>query len=140
MPLIHGFYNAFYKSLIWSLTEYCLIGIVIDIREVTLKWRNEKKLRIKKFEEDLLEVITLLRDVEKFLGSLLAAFRDASYGRLFYRCLEMDKIKALKCSSGNFDTICTICHKDTKEITWWRDDMKLKGVCNKQLPCITYCT
>ena len=79
---------------------------------MTLKLTNERKLRIKKFEENLLEVITLLRELAKFLGSLSAEFEAVPFGRLFHRCLEMDKIKALKCSSGKFDAMCTIISQE----------------------------
>ena len=37
-----------------------------------------------------------IREVAKFLGNLSASFEAVTYGRLFYRFIEIDKINALK--------------------------------------------
>lgn len=81
-------------------------------------------MRIKKNEENLLEVNDIVQRVCKVFRGLSAAFETVPYVRLFYRCLEMDKIKPLKFSSGNFDAMCTISQEGAKEITCWRDNIK----------------
>ena len=43
-----------------------------------------------------------IRKVVKFLGNLVASFEAVTYGRLFYRFIEIDKINALKLSKGKF--------------------------------------
>ena len=49
-----------------------------------------------------------IREVAKFLGNLSASFEAVTYGRLFYRFIEIDKINALKLSKGKFDAPCVL--------------------------------
>ena len=50
-----------------------------------------------------------IRKVAKFLGNLVASFEAVTYGRLFYRFIEIDKINALKLSKGKFALYLHLC-------------------------------
>ena len=41
------------------------------------------------------------------------------FGAHYYRYLEMDKIKALKQSKGNFDALMTVSKNRVSDMKWW---------------------
>ena len=49
-------------------------------------------------QKKLLVGTPTIREVAKFLRNLLASFEAVTYGRLFYRFIEIDKINALELS------------------------------------------
>ena len=64
-----------------------------------------------------------IREVAKFLGNLSASFEAVTYGRLFYRFIEIDKITALKLSTGKFDAPCALSPTAKNESYWWRQNI-----------------
>ena len=64
-----------------------------------------------------------IREVAKFLGNLSASFEAVTYGRLFYRFIEIDKINALKLSKGKFDAPSIQSPTAKDEIYWWRQNI-----------------
>ena len=64
-----------------------------------------------------------IREVAKFLGNL-ASFEAVTYGRLFYRFIEIDKINALRFSKGKFDAPCVLSPTAKDEICWWRQNIQ----------------
>ena len=66
-----------------------------------------------------------IREIAKFLENLAASFEAAvTYGRLFYRFIEIDKINALKISKGKFDAPCVLSPTAKYEICWWRQNVQ----------------
>ena len=51
-------------------------------------------------QKKLLVGTPTIREVAKFLRNLLASFEAVTYGRLFYRFIEIDNINALELSKG----------------------------------------
>ena len=70
---------------------------------MTITLTNEKKVKIHEYAKKLLVGTPTIREVAKFLGNLSASFEAVTYGRLFYRFIEIDKINALKLSKRKFD-------------------------------------
>ena len=70
---------------------------------MTITITNEKKVKIHEYAKKLLVDTPNIREVAKFLGNLATSLEAVTYGRLFYRFIEIDKINALKLSKGNFD-------------------------------------
>lgn len=52
-----------------------------------------------------------IRMLARLICWIVASFCAVEYGPLFYRSLEMDKIKALKENNGNFDAYLDISEK-----------------------------
>ena len=79
---------------------------------------NQKKLKIHEYAKKLLLGTPTIREVAKFLGNLAASFETLTYGRLFYRFIEIDKINTLKLSKGKFDAPCVLSPTPKYEICW----------------------
>ena len=60
-----------------------------------------------------------IRKVARVLGLIVSTFSAVEYGPLHYRDIEMQKIKALKYSKGNFDNKMQITNSMREELTWW---------------------
>lgn len=63
-----------------------------------------------------------IREVASLVGVFIAYCQGCKWGKLFYRDLERDKIKALKSSKGDFDTIMSISQEGIANIEWWLSD------------------
>ena len=73
--------------------------------------------KIRKTKEVLLSAIhnshsVKIRDIARIIGYLISSFPGVKFGALYYRYLEMDKIKALKQSKGNFDALMSVSKKE----------------------------
>lgn len=64
-----------------------------------------------------------IRMLARVIGLIVASFSAVEYGPLFYRSLEMDKIKALKENNGNFDAMLSISEKSKSELFWWIENV-----------------
>ena len=94
------------KSFVPS-QEIIFSGFVINNQHVTKTLTNEEKSK-NKWKKKLLVGTPTIREVVKFLGNLSASFEAVTYGRSFYRFMEIDKINALKLSKGKFDAPCVL--------------------------------
>ena len=71
----------------------------------------------------------LLKTPEKLLhiaiiiGYLISSFPGVKFGTLYYGYLEMDNIKALKQSKGNFDALVSVSKKGVADRKWWLDNL-----------------
>ena len=75
-------------------------------------------------QKKLLVGTPTIREIAKFLENLAASFEAVTYGRLFYRFIEIDKINALKISKGKFDAPCVLSPTAKSEICWWRQNVQ----------------
>ena len=53
-----------------------------------------------------------IRDIARIIGYLISSFPGVKFAALYYRYVEMDKIKALKQSKGNFDALMSVSKKE----------------------------
>ena len=90
---------------------------------MTITLKNEKNVQIHEYAKRLLVGTPTMREVTKFLGHLSASFGAVTYGRLFHRFIEIDKINALKLSKGKFDAPCVLSPTAKGEIYWWRQNI-----------------
>lgn len=66
----------------------------------------------KKFE-------VLIRNVVLVIGLIVFSFLVIEFGFLYYRFLEINKIKVFKCLRGNFDFLMYISDKMKDDLLWW---------------------
>ena len=111
------------KSSFLPSQEIILLGFVINTQDMTITLTNEKKVKIHEYAKKLLVDTPTIREVAKFLGNLSASFEAFTYGRLFYRFIEIDKINALKLSKGKFDAPCVLSPTAKDEICWRRQNL-----------------
>ena len=84
--------------------------------------------KIRKTTEVLLSAIhnshsVKIRDIARIIGYLISSFPGVKFGALYYRYLEMDKIKALKQSKGNFNALMSVSKKGVADVKWWLDNL-----------------
>ena len=103
--------------------EIIFLGFVINTQHMTITLTNEKKVKIHEYAKRLLVGTPTIREVAKFLGNLSAPFEAVTYGRLFYRFIETDKINALKLSKGKFDASCVLSPTAKYKIYWFRQNI-----------------
>ncbi len=95
------------------------LGFILNSITMTVCLSSEKKHKIRTL---LLEVTSSnfikVRLLAKVIGTLVACFPGVEYGKLFYRNLEITKIKALK-PNRNFNRIIFLPAECFHEIKWW---------------------
>ena len=64
------------------------------------------------------EKITII-EVARVIGYIISSLPAVTYGALYYRALEKDKVEALKISKGNFEAKMQISPKARYELKWW---------------------
>ena len=57
--------------------------------------------------------------VASLIGSIVSALPGVEFGRLHYRNLERDKIKALALHKGNYQAFMTLSEAAKQELSWW---------------------
>ena len=57
------------------------------------------------------------------IGNLVAAFQAVSFGKLFYRELESQKILGLKLNKGNFVSKVRLNNGSLNELVWWKHNI-----------------
>ena len=71
---------------------------------MTVSPTQEKVLKTINCWTELLRPLPLsIQQVSQVLGTLISNFPGVEYGPLHYRCLEVDKIQALRANHGNFN-------------------------------------
>ena len=63
-----------------------------------------------------------IRDIARIIGYLISSFLGVKFGALYYRYLEIEKIKALKQSKGNFDALMS-SRQGVADMKWWLDNL-----------------
>ena len=57
--------------------------------------------------------------VASVIGTLISAFPGVEFGRLHYRNLERDKVKALARNNGNYRALMRLFEAAKQELQWW---------------------
>ena len=84
----------------------------------------EKKLKIKTLCSRVLLMHTIkIRDLAKIIGYLVASFQAVTYGPMYYRHLEQDKILALRMNHFNFDKSTSLSINSQHELQWWIENI-----------------
>lgn len=92
------------KSVFIASQEIEYLGFILNSREMTVSITNQKAEKMIGLCKDFLKCKTnTIRDLSAIIGNLVASFPAVTHGKLFYRQLENEKIKALKEAKGQFD-------------------------------------
>ena len=115
-----GFIINVEKSAFEPSQQIQFLGFCIDSVTMKITLPTEKKIKIKvTCQEILLEKMVTIRSVAKVIGNLVACFPAVEHGELFYRYLEMAKVRELKNAKGNFDSKMALDQKSIDEVKWW---------------------
>ena len=107
-------------SVLISTQTINILGFTIDRKAMTMTLIRKKNDKIQKLFSIMLgKSKQNMRKVAQLLGNLSATFEAVPYGKLHYREIEADKIKALRISSGNFDEVMVLSKAARSELSWW---------------------
>ena len=107
------------KSVLTPTKKITFLGFDINSEEMSISLTLEKKQKIYALCKKCLEIIPTIRELAKLIGHCVASFPAVTYGPLYYRELEANKISSLKLNKGNFDKTAVISEKANTEIRWW---------------------
>ena len=109
------------KSVLIPTRNLTHLGFSLDSSSMTVSLGPDKLSHIKDLANQLMGCnYVTVRKLAQLIGTLVAALPGVEYGQLYYRELELTKIRALK-GSYNFDKMVFISDKCKEEIIWWRD-------------------
>ena len=115
-----GFIIHSEKSVLVPTQNIVFLGFVLNPIDMTVSLTKEKPQKIKTAILDFLRARrSTIRDLCKIIGMLVASFPAVSYGKLFYRQLENEKIIALKKSCGDFDSTVFLSPVAKLDLQWW---------------------
>lgn len=99
------------------------LGFILNSVDMNVCLDDKKKNKIKKLGYDLLQTKkTSIRNLAKFIGTIVSCFPAVRYGCLFYRQLELLKISSLKENKGNFEYKIMLNKLCRDEILWWLNE------------------
>ena len=128
--------ESFFKCLGFEISEKSIrrpvqvlphLGFLLNSREMAVYLDDDKRNHI----IDLIKTILAkgkcsVRRLAKVIGTLVASFPAVEYGRLFYRELEMIKIRSLR-DSYNYEKIIWLTEESKEELKWWIQEGVFSG-------------
>ena len=112
------------KSAFIPKQEVKYLGFLINSIEMTISLTQEKRDKLYSLISKLLTVdVIQIRTVASVLGKIISSLPASSFGALYYRNLETNKIDALKKSRGNFDAFMTLTVGAKADLMWWRKNL-----------------
>ena len=68
-----------------------------------------------------------IRKVASLIGLIVHAFTAVTYGQLYYRNLEKDKIKNLRLDNDDYNAAMVILETIKCEIKWWLENIEINN-------------
>ena len=108
------------KSVFEPQQQLQYIGFILDSVAMTVRITPEKADNIRLLCQQLLnKKLPTIRQVAKVVGKLVAALPGVKYGQLYYRCIDIDKIRALALHKGNYEGTMTLSKQAKLDLQWW---------------------
>ena len=115
-----GFTLNLVKSIANPTQEMLHLGNIINSVSMTVYLPQDKKQRIISLCSDLCRAKEAkIRFVARVIGTLISSLSAVELGKLHYRNLEREKIKALKVANGNFNSHMEVTHDMRQDLSWW---------------------
>lgn len=112
------------KSVLTPTQCLTFLGFEIDSVRMYVSLTEDKKQKMLNVIKEITESNELkIRQVAGLIGLMVAYAPAVEYGGIHFKCLERDKIKALKRSKGNFEDIMWISERGYNDITWWGNNL-----------------
>ena len=119
-----GFTPHLIKSVLEPTQKITYLGFTIDSRDMTITLTGDKKAKIlNACNEAIDKKVIKIRNLAKIIGKIVAALPATKYGNLYYKELEMLKIKALRKNSGNFEAFEILNKEAIHELKWWKENI-----------------
>ena len=129
------------KSVFEPSGRLTFLGFILDSKEMKVFLTKEKEEKFLRAARDLTKkIFPTIREVAGLIGLAIAYSQAFTYGDAHVKFLEMDKIKALSQSKGNFDAPMRLSHKAQEEVLWWMENIESSGkdILEKQEDIVMY--
>jgi len=113
------------KSVFLPQQSMEYLGFILNTVDMTIQLTKAKKDNISTLCQKYLTVDTVsIRSVARLLGKMTSSFPGVQYGKLNYRALEREKIKALRVNKGNFEAGMELSAEARNNVQWWLDNIQ----------------
>lgn len=107
------------KSIYEPTKKLQHLGFVLDSTAMRVYLSKEKKKHVLDVAKEIAEKkLITIRELAKLIGTFVACFPAVEYGPLYYRHLELLKIKSLK-THYNYENLTSLNQECREEINWW---------------------
>ena len=97
------------KSVLIPNHELTFLGFILNSLKMTVRPTLEKADKLKTRCSALLtKTHASIQEVSEVIGLMVSMFPGVEYAQLFYRSIEIDKIRALKENKGNFNSMMAL--------------------------------
>ena len=108
------------KSVLVPSHELTFLGFILNSLIMTVEPTPEKAAKLKqKCVAVLTNTHVSIHVVSEVIGLMVSMFPGVEYEQLFYRSLEIDKIKALKASRGDYNSIMILSDTSVIDLKCW---------------------
>ena len=116
------------KSILEPSQVLNFLGFTLDSVNMKVFLTNDKEEKfLKAAKETLAKKYPTIREVAGLIGLMIAYSRAFDFALAHVKCLERDKIEALKISKGNFSATMSISHEGICDIWWWINHIHQSG-------------
>lgn len=108
------------KSVLIPTQIIEFLGFILNSITMRVYLNSQKVNKLLTEAKTLLRCVNpVIRDVARVIGILISSFPGVQHGPLHFRCLEMNKITALKVNNGDFDAHMSLSDEAKSELQWW---------------------
>jgi hypothetical protein len=120
------------------------LGFILDSQEMTVAITPEKIENVTKIGTSVIKQSKAnkcsIKQIAQLIGTMVSCLPGVEFGELHYRNLEIDKIRALKQSFGNYEAIMNFSDNACTEIVWWCNLSNSARKISHGNPSVTLCT
>lgn len=111
------------KSVLEPSFTLPYLGFILNSENMTIRPKHERAQSAIKEINAFRKSCKTARELARVIGILVSLFPGVRYGPLFYRELEIVKIKALAESKGDFDGPIIMSKEAHFELDWWEKNL-----------------
>ena len=119
-----GFVLNWEKSVLvpTQIIEY--LGFILNTIDMSVRLTPGKLVDLKALVQNAnKDKFISLEDLAKLVGKMVASFPGVTYGRLYYRQLDIEKNKGLKRHQGDYKQMISLSDRARKDLTWWFENL-----------------
>ena len=129
------------KSVFIPSQEVTFLGFLLNSVTMTISLTPEKVTHFLESEDKFRKGVHItIREVAKFVGTLIAYSVAIPLGLLYTRILEREKIDALRLNKWNFYAKMMLSNECFEDINWWKKHLHLSVPVQREPPTVTITT
>lgn len=120
-----GFFIHPDKCVLTPTQEITFLGFVLNSKSMIVQLSDKKKEKLKLLcTQALGGDIFSIRFIAHVIGKIISSLPGADFGKLHYRNLERDKIRALAMNKGDYDAQMHLSVSAQEDLHWWVDNVQ----------------